>query len=151
MFYIIFKTTRTENNLRAVEQVESILTRLVEMTPTDERDSSNYRFYCDDDPQSLDGTSRWTLRPDPAFPPTGYRPQRERPRVPIPPPPGFSPMPHQEWQDVDNGVVMGTSTGCQNPNALGVTFRLRAWEGGPPFPGSLNRGTVTVSEFGLDL
>ena len=122
------------------------------MTITFDRNLANYRYYCDNDVQSLNGTSRWELRPDPEERPEGYVPQRDRPRLP---PSNDDTIQYQEWVDFENGIFMGPTEGCQTPSAaddkavlLAETYtRIRM-----PSPTFLLRGiphraTVTVGPF----
>lgn len=71
--------------------------------PNNDRRAANFRYYCDDDPQSIDGGTRWTLRPDPNPLPQGYVAQRQRPRASDPlRQPGQA---YQEWEDIANGML----------------------------------------------
>ncbi|KAL9105285.1 MAG: hypothetical protein Q9227_009524, partial [Pyrenula ochraceoflavens] len=82
-------------------------------------ENSNYRFYCDNDPQDINGRSRWTLRPDPTHStPRNYMLNALRPRLPQPP--NF--MWYQEWWDLWNGIHMGKTRGCQEPGVMAETY-----------------------------
>ena len=122
---------------------KDILSSLADMTSTKDREAANYRYYCDNDPQDMDGGTRWTLRPDPSPTPSGYVRQRDRLRPPD--------RPYQEWEDRTNELVMGNLPyGCQHPEAKvqGITYTQQAYGrgdlqigiGGQPFI----RATTTV-------
>ncbi|KAL9105348.1 MAG: hypothetical protein Q9227_009468 [Pyrenula ochraceoflavens] len=103
---------------------------------------SNYRFYCDNDVQDATRATRWTLRPDP-WPPlplaAGYVRNAERP----PWPPRYPGQQVQEYEDVDNGMYMGFSNGCQSPNVQAKTYTQ-----GYPLPRQpFEKATVTICNF----
>ncbi|KAL9624844.1 MAG: hypothetical protein Q9160_000890 [Pyrenula sp. 1 TL-2023] len=106
--------------------------------PNGDRAQANVRIYCDDDPQDLNGNSRWTLRPDISNPPPGYTPQAQRPRF-------SDAQPNEEylevWEDLLNGMLMGRTGGCKDPNTAAETYILeRPGSTGQAHP----RATMTV-------
>ena len=100
-----------------------MLTAYSEMTEARERQQAKYRFYCDNDAQHLDGSSRWTLRsdPPPASRPSEYIEQAIRPKW------RHREEQYQQWEDICNGVIMGASVGCEDPNTRAQTYRLDNW------------------------
>ena len=77
-----------------------ILFAFAHMTLELDQTKSNYRYFCDNDPQAPDGGTRWSLRPDVTNPPIGYQPQKERVgRL-------QNEIPYQEWEDIRNGVSL---------------------------------------------
>ena len=118
------------------------------MTLVVDRSSANVRYYCDNDAQSLNGTTRWKLREDPPpdqIPSLFYVKQKDRPRLPRT---RSSSGVWQEWVNSENGIYMGRTLGCQDPvrfRALTYreTFSLLdyvMWVGMP------NRATITVRQ-----
>lgn len=91
------------------------------MVLTHDQARSNVRYYCDNDPQIINGGSRWTLRPDPPNPPQGYVPQRFRQRYDDSNPNAE----HQEWEDLTNDIIMGDSNGCLDPGTMAETFDIK--------------------------
>ncbi|KAL9615885.1 MAG: hypothetical protein Q9160_009183 [Pyrenula sp. 1 TL-2023] len=79
--------------------------------PNNDRRAANVRYYCDDDPQNVNGGSRWTLRPDPNPLPQGYVPQRQRP----PASQAQAGQAYQEWEDVANDITQLTNPSVRHP------------------------------------
>ncbi|KAL9113194.1 MAG: hypothetical protein Q9227_002529 [Pyrenula ochraceoflavens] len=88
--------------------------------PTTQRQQANYRYYCDNDPQDIQGTSRWKLKKDPPLSdrPPSYIPMRKR----VSKQDARPGQPTREWEDRDNGVQMD-GTGCHGEKAAAVTYR----------------------------
>ncbi|KAL9109655.1 MAG: hypothetical protein Q9227_005692 [Pyrenula ochraceoflavens] len=114
--------------------------------PNNDRRKANYRYYCDNDPQDprKNSTTRWKLRSDvpKQYQHSGYIPQQDRP----PWAEHEFGQPYQEFEDRDNGMLMGAGTGCQSTIERlpqGVTYTLKR-PGRPP-PGQPEmRATITI-------
>ena len=88
------------------------------MVPVNVREAANYRFYCDNDPQDVNGGTRWSLRPDPPYNQRGQNYVLNRLRQPWP----IVQTGYQDWEDTINGVFIGRSRGCQDPGTQAETF-----------------------------
>ena len=126
--------------------MKGVLGSLAGLRSTSDRPAANYRYYCDNDERGRYDMElwRWTLRPDPDFPPSGYIRQRDRPSYPE--------RAFQEWEDRRNGILMGRDTNsCQRPPAerQASTYRQHTYEDPlrltRPIGQPLIRATVTVS------
>ncbi|KAL9619673.1 MAG: hypothetical protein Q9160_005693 [Pyrenula sp. 1 TL-2023] len=125
----MFKTTKADQN--AFHQINNILGSprdengpgwgFAGMIQTLNRAQANVRYYCDNDPQNINGGSRWTLRPDPPNPPPGYIPQRFRQRYDDRNPN----VEHQEWEDLTNDIMMGDTNGCLDPGTMAETYHIK--------------------------
>ena len=125
IFDRIFKRPKMSPDINNQPQYQSVAALFLEvalMTETSNRQDSNYRFYCDNDPQSINGGTRWTLREDPPLNarPADYVPQRDRTSR------YHNRPPTQEWEDKLNGMMMGSTAGCEaEGHHLAVTYNRR--------------------------
>ncbi|KAL9113363.1 MAG: hypothetical protein Q9227_002404 [Pyrenula ochraceoflavens] len=113
--------------------------------PDNDRSQANFRFYCDNDPQDVDGNSRWRLKQDPyPLPPHPYVRQIDRPPYSED---TETSEPFREWVDYQNGVEMGETNGCQHPLTDAETYYITT----PKFPGQKQpRATITLCDSFLD-
>ena len=116
---------------------------LATMTQRSNRRLSNYRYYCDNDPQGEN--TRWQLREDPQSIPFGYIPQRLRSRTAPQPNQDNAGYQFQEWYDPRNGIEMGRLIpGCNAADVVGVTYTQHGTYGRQPYLGLPTRATITV-------
>ncbi|KAL9106973.1 MAG: hypothetical protein Q9227_008096 [Pyrenula ochraceoflavens] len=153
IFFKIFKVNRNDEEVFAwldrtclensmtdpTSSTDSIIEGVTHDAPTWapnlNRLASNYRIYCDNDPQDPDGYSRWTLRDPPGFP-QAYVINRERPNNNL-----WYPQ-WRDWRDRTNGVRMGPTRGCQTPQVQAVTYSSAWRKRGQP--SERERATITV-------
>ncbi|KAL9625496.1 MAG: hypothetical protein Q9160_000206 [Pyrenula sp. 1 TL-2023] len=145
-FEMLFKKSRHDTS--AVNHVLYILNQIKNLREETQqpREFTNLRVYCDDDDQKEDGTTRWTLVPDPPNPPPDYVPQRNRPHAKDVDEHYKDPV--QEWEDQINQVRQTyRSPGC-------ILYGVQAELYDTPMPGIITnqptwRSTLTVCNYQL--